>query len=87
MTDQDLQQIRQIIREELQRVSVTRLALTKAEAAKALGVGLKKVWELASTDQIARTSYGTYPIVSLEAHLQREMERKQRSPARKAKPQ
>lgn len=55
-----------------------RLALTKAEAAKALGVGLKKVWELASTEQIIRTSYGTYPVASLNAHLEAEMKKAKR---------
>lgn len=50
-----------------------RLALTKEEAAKALGVCLKTVWRLAATGKIARTSYGTYPVASLIAHLEKEM--------------
>lgn len=50
-------------------------ALTKAEAAKYLGVSLQTIWRLKSTGQIACTSYGTYPISSLQSHLSREIER------------
>jgi hypothetical protein len=48
---------------------VPRLALTKEQAAQALGVSLKTIWRLAATGQITKTSYGTYPIASLNSHL------------------
>lgn len=50
-------------------------ALTREEAAKYLGTSVTTIWRLKSTGQIACTSYGTYPVVSLDAHLQREVEK------------
>lgn len=55
-----------------------RLALTRTEAAKALGVCERTVWRLASTGEIARTSYGTYPVASLQAHLEAETKKSNR---------
>lgn len=54
------------------------LALTKSGAAKALGVSEHTIWRLASTGQIAKTSYGTYPVASLNAHLEAEMQKAKR---------
>lgn len=48
--------IRKIVREEMQ--SIPRLALTKQEAAKALGVCERTIWKLAASGEIQKTAYG-----------------------------
>lgn len=57
---------------------IPRLALTKKEAAVALGVCEKTIWRLASLDKIPKTSYGTYPVEGLKAHLAEESKKASR---------
>lgn len=53
-------------------------ALTKAEAAKYLGVSVQTIWRLCALGKIKKTSYGTYPVESLNNHLKEEMQRKRK---------
>lgn len=53
-------------------------ALTKTEAAKYLGVSVQTIWRLAALGKIKKTSYGTYPIESLNNHLREEMQGEKR---------
>jgi hypothetical protein len=57
---------------------IPRLALKLNDAAIALGVSRQQIWKLASTGQIQKTVYGTYPVASLEAHLEKEMKQTRR---------
>lgn len=58
--------------------TVPKLALTRKEAAAALGVSENTIWRLASLGKIQKTSYGTYPVASLTAHLENEMKKAKR---------
>ena len=49
-------------------------ALTRAEAARYLSIGMTQLWKLFSTGKIKRTSYGTYTIDELNRHLKQETE-------------
>lgn len=53
-------------------------ALKWREAMLYLGIGETKLWRLAATGQIVKTSYNTYPVTSLNAHLERETARHRR---------
>lgn len=53
--------------------SANRGALSPTEAAVYLGVCEKTVWTLEKKKEIAKTSYGTFPLASLDAHLRKEM--------------
>lgn len=69
--------IRRVVAEELAKKTPLRAALTKTEAAKYLGVSTQTIWRLQSAGKIKKTSYGTYPIQSLDEHLRWEMRQRQ----------
>jgi len=49
-------------------------AITRAEAAQYLSIGLTQLWKLTATGKVKRTSYGTFTITELDRHLAEEME-------------
>lgn len=59
---------------------IPRLALTKKEAAKALGVSVQTIWRLTATGKLPKTTYGVFPISAIEEHLRQEVGLKQVSP-------
>lgn len=61
---------------EIDGTVLNRGALSPTEAAVYLGVCEKTVWTLEKRKEIKKTSYGTFPLASLNAHLERESEAK-----------
>lgn len=58
-----------------------RLALRPKEAATALGIGTRLLWQLTNTKQIPHTKLGrcvVYPVAAIEAWLKEQAERGQR---------
>lgn len=53
---------------------VPRLALNRADAAEALGCSKHTIWRLWATGKITKTSWGTYPVESLNALIKAEMQ-------------
>lgn len=61
---------------EIDAAQLNKGALTKTEAAIYLGCSEQTIWKLHGMGQIVKTSYGTYPISSLNDHLEAERNRK-----------